>query len=408
MDIRIDAARLKKDIEDLAGIGRDARGGISRPSFSRADLEARAWLKDRIEAAGLEFRQDGAGNIFGRLGGPGRAVMSGSHIDTVLNGGAFDGSCGVLAALEALRRVKEENLSLSQPLELVAFTDEEGNLVGDFLGSRAFVGGLKREDLEQGITQIGPAFKDILAGTGFSVDSILAAGDARPEIEAYLELHIEQGPVLETEDIPLGLVDRIAGKRYRLGSFAGAASHAGATPFELRKDAFLGLAEFAVKATQHVAVHHEDGLVTIGKVAVLPGSFSIVPGRADFSLDIRSVSVGALEDMDRELPALAEDVAAGRGLSFGSKLVDSTEPVNVPERMMRLLNDECRGLGYPSMILTSGAGHDAQILASVTDVGIIFIPSPDGISHSPRETINWDDLEKGANLLLRSLISLAR
>jgi N-carbamoyl-L-amino-acid hydrolase len=408
MDIWVDAARLKKDIEDLAGIGRDPRGGISRPSFSRADLEARAWLKDRIRAAGLEFRQDGAGNLFGRLGGPGRAVLSGSHIDTVLNGGMFDGSCGVLAALESLRRIKEEKLALAKPLELVSFTDEEGNLVGDFLGSRAYIGGLNREELEHGITQIGPAFKDILAGTEFTVAGILAAGAERTEIEAFLELHIEQGPVLETEDVPVGLVDRIAGKRYRLGSFAGTASHAGATPLELRKDAFLGLAEFAVKGTQHVAVHYEDAVVTIGKVAVLPGSFSIVPGRADFSLDFRSASAAALKAMDRELLALAEDIAAGRGLSFGSKLVDSTEPVSIPDRMMNLLKEECRSLAYPSFVLPSGAGHDAQILAPVADVGMIFIPSPDGISHSPKETINWDDLEKGANLLLHSLIHLAR
>ena len=145
MDIRVDLGRLKKDIEDLGGIGRDSRGGISRPSFSRADLEARAWLKDRIRSAGFELRQDGAGNIFGRWGGQGQAVMAGSHIDTVVNGGMFDGSCGVLAALECLRRVKEEKLTLSKPLELASFTDEEGNLVGDFLGSRAFLGGLKQE-----------------------------------------------------------------------------------------------------------------------------------------------------------------------------------------------------------------------------------------------------------------------
>jgi len=408
MDVRVDAARLTKDIEDLAGIGRDPRGGISRPSFSRADLKARAWLMDRISAAGFDGRQDGAGNIFGRLGGPGRTVVAGSHIDTVLNGGAFDGSVGVLAALECLRRIKEEKLALAKPLEVASFTDEEGNLVGDFLGSRAFVGGLKREDLEHGTTQLGPAFKDILAGTEFTVDSILAAGAERPEVEAYLELHIEQGPVLETEEMPIGLVNRIAGKRYRLGSFVGTASHAGATPFELRRDAFLGLAEFAVKGTQHAAVRYEDGLMTIGKVAVLPGSFSIVPGRADFSLDCRSASAATLEALDRELLALAEDIAGARGLSFGSKLVDATEPVSIPDRMMALLKEECRDLGYPNMTLASGAGHDAQILASVTDVGMIFIPSPDGISHSPQETINWDDLEKGANLLLRSLIRLAR
>lgn len=408
MDIRVDADRLRKDLETLASYGRDPRGGISRPSFSRADLEARKWLKEQIQSAGLELRQDGAGNIFGRRGGPGPAVMAGSHIDTVVNGGMFDGSCGVLAALECLRRIEEEKLTLSRPLELVAFTDEEGNLVGDFLGSRAFIGALDRAALEHGTTQIGAPLKDILAGTEFTVDGILsAAAGEPPKVEAYLELHIEQGPVLDTEEIPIGLVDRIAGKRYRRGSFVGTASHAGATPLELRKDALLGMAEFAIKGTQLVATRHEDAVVTIGKVVVFPGSFSIVPGRADFSLDYRSASAEALAQMDKELQALGEDVASARGLTFGSKLVDATEPVAIPARMLDLLKDECGKLGYPSLVLPSGAGHDAQILAAITDIAMIFIPSADGISHSPQEAINWDDLEKGANLLLHSLVRLA-
>jgi N-carbamoyl-L-amino-acid hydrolase len=408
MDIRVDINRLKKDLEDLGTIGRDAHGGISRPSFSRADLEARQWLTDRIQNAGLELRQDGAGNIFGRLGGPGAAVMAGSHIDTVVNGGMFDGACGVLSALECLRRIKEDKLALAKPLEMVSFTDEEGNLVGDFIGSRAFIGGLNREEVERGTTQIGPSLKDILAGTEFTVESILSAGLERPKVEAYLELHIEQGPVLETEGLSVGLVDRIAGKQHRLCSFVGTASHAGATPLELRRDAFLGLAEFAVKSTQLVATHHYGNVVTIGKVGVIPGSFSIVPGRADFSLDFRSTSAETLQAMEKELLGLAEDTAATRGLSFGSKLIDATEPVIIPERLMRILKEECRGLSYPSFVLPSGAGHDAQILAAVTDIAMIFIPSIDGLSHSPQEAIDWDDLEKGANLLLHSLIHLAQ
>jgi len=408
MDIRVDINRLKKDLEDLGTIGRDAHGGISRPSFSRADLEARQWLTDRIQNAGLELRQDGAGNIFGRLGGPGAAVMAGSHIDTVVNGGMFDGACGVLSALECLRRIKEDKLALAKPLEMVSFTDEEGNLVGDFIGSRAFIGGLNREEVERGTTQIGPSLKDILAGTEFTVESIQSAGLERPKVEAYLELHIEQGPVLETEGLSVGLVDRIAGKQHRLCSFVGTASHAGATPLELRRDAFLGLAEFAVKSTQLVATHHYGNVVTIGKVGVIPGSFSIVPGRADFSLDFRSTSAETLQAMEKELLGLAEDTAATRGLSFGSKLIDATEPVIIPERLMRILKEECRGLSYPSFVLPSGAGHDAQILAAVTDIAMIFIPSIDGLSHSPQEAIDWDDLEKGANLLLHSLIHLAQ
>lgn len=407
MDIRVDIGRIRKDIEALAEFGRDPRGGISRPSFSRADLEARAWLKDRFAEACLACREDGAGNIFGRLEGPGRTVLAGSHIDTVLNGGAFDGSVGVLTALECLRRIREEKLPLARALEAVSFTDEEGNLVGDFLGSRAYLGLLNGEALRRERTQFGPPLAEVLEGTGFTVEGILAAHAGRPELEAYLELHIEQGPVLDDEGVPVGIVEAIAGKRYLLGSFTGAASHAGTTPLELRRDAFLGLADMAIRSTQHVATHHYGAMVTVGKVAVHPGSFSIVPGRAEFSLDYRSSSPEVLKDLDRELEGIAEEVASTRGLAFASKIMDSTEPVFVPERLLGILEGECGRLGTPFLRVRSGAGHDAQILASACDSGMVFIPSPDGASHSPEEAVRWDDLEKGANVLLGALVKLS-
>ncbi len=407
MDLRVDAGRLRADIEGLAEFGRDPKGGISRPSFSRADLEAREWLKDRISAAGLACREDGAGNIFGRLEGPGKTVMAGSHIDTVLNGGKFDGTVGVLTALECLRRIKEEGLPLARALEMASFTDEEGNLVGDFLGSRAFLGLLDKDALRNGRTSFGRPLAEVLEGTGFTIEGILGAHDGRPDLEAYLELHIEQGPVLDDEGIPVGVVEAIAGKRYLLGSFTGAASHAGTTPLELRRDAFLGLADMALRSTRHVAANHYGAMITIGKVAVHPGSFSIVPGRVEFSLDYRSSSPEVLRDLDRELAAIAEDVAATRGLAFAAKILDATEPVLVPARLLGILEGECGRRGTPFLRVMSGAGHDAQILASACDAGMIFIPSPDGASHSPEEAIRWDDLEKGANVLLGALVKLS-
>ena len=408
MDIRINLDRLKDDIESLSQIGRAPKGGITRPSFSKVDLEARDWLKEKIKKAGLALRQDGAGNIFGRMEGKGKTIMAGSHIDTVINGGMFDGSVGVLSALECLRRIKEEDLRLSKPLELASFTDEEGNLVGDFLGSRAFTGLLNREILEKGLTQFGTPLTEILKGTEFTVNSIMETQQQRPDIEAFLEIHIEQGPVLEIENKPIGIVDCIAGKHYRWCSFLGRASHSGTTPLELRHDAFLGLADFALKSTQYVATKHYGNMVTIGKVNVRPGAFSIVPGQADFSLDFRSTSKVTLEKLEKSLFALAEDVASTRGLKFTSKIADKTEPVNIPPRIIDIMKEECKKLGYPFMILPSGAGHDAQILANVAEVGMIFIPCLDGISHSPQEMIKWEDLEKGANLLLHVLLSLAR
>jgi N-carbamoyl-L-amino-acid hydrolase len=408
MDIRINLDRLRGDIEELGQIGRDPRGGISRPSFSRADLEAREWLKDRIESAGLILRQDGAGNIFGRSEGEGKTVMAGSHIDTVINGGMFDGSVGVLSALECLRRIKEEGLTVTKPLEVASFTDEEGNLVGDFLGSRSFTAPPNRETLEKGRTQFGIPFSEILKNTEFTIESILDAHRQRPEMEAFLEIHIEQGPVLETENKSIGIVDRIAGKNYWICGFLGEASHAGTTPFELRHDAFLGLADFALKGTHYVATQHYGSMLTIGRIQVHPGAFSIVPGRADFSLDFRSASKETLGEMEKALLSLAEEIASTRGLRFSSSVVDKTDPIIIPERMVDRMKEECEGLGYSYLMLPSGAGHDAQIVASVAEPGMIFIPCEDGISHSPDERIEWEDLEKGANLLLCMLLRLAR
>jgi N-carbamoyl-L-amino-acid hydrolase len=407
MNTRINIERLRSDIEELGGIGRDQAGGISRPSFSPADLEARTWLRGKIEEAGLIYRQDGAGNQFGRLEGAGKTVMAGSHIDTVLNGGMFDGAAGVLAALECLRRIREEKIAVAKPLEVASFTDEEGNLVGDFLGSRAFVGLLDEKELAQGKTLFGIPFADILKGTEFSVESIIRAHHERPDLEAYLELHIEQSPLLEDEGIPIGIVERISGKHYRQCSFIGQAAHAGTTPLELRHDAFLGLSDFALKATQHVATRHYGSMITVGRVILHPGVFSIVPARADFTLEFRSVEAATLKALEEEIFSIADDVAATRGLGFASRVVDRTTPVTVPSRLVAMLEEGCRDLGYESMRLTSGAGHDAQILAAACDAGMLFIPCADGISHSPEEKICWEDLEKGANLLLRTLVRLA-
>ena len=407
MDIRINLDRLKKDLEELGQIGRDSRGGISRPSFSRADLEARNWLKDRIKNAGLELRQDGVGNIFGRLEGTGKTIMAGSHIDTVINGGMFDGSVGVLSALECLRRIKEDGVERTKPLEVASFTDEEGNLIGDFLGSRAFISPPSRDLLEKGKTQFGIPFSDILKNTEFSIESILDAHKQRPEIETFLEIHIEQGSVLETEDKPIGIVDVIAGKNYWECRFLGEASHAGTTPFELRHDALLGLADFALKSTQYVATHHYGSMLTIGRVKVNPGAFTIIPGEADFSLDFRSTSQKTLTELEKTLLSMANDVASTRGLHFSSHVVDKTDPVSIPEKIQDMMKKESEKLGYGHISLPSGAGHDAQIVASVAEPGMIFIPCEDGISHSPKENIRWEDLDKGANLLLQMLMKLA-
>jgi len=408
MAVEINFERLRQDILELGQIGRDARGGVSRPSFSQADLEARAWLKEKIKEAELLYREDGAGNIFAHFGGEGPVVMAGSHIDTVFNGGLFDGSIGVLAALEALRRIKEENISLARPLEMVSFTDEEGNLVGDFLGSRAFVGVLKEKELREGLTSFGRPLEDILSHTPYSIESILQAHQQRPEVAAFLELHIEQGPVLETEGKDIGVVESIAGKQDWLGVFLGESGHAGTTPFELRHDAFLALAELALKTTHYVASQHYGSFFTVSSVKTTPRGFSLIPGRAEFTLDFRSTSPQTLEEIANFIHHTVESISQTRGVEFQYKIIDTTQPVTIEPEMIQLLEETAQNLGYSCLRLSSRAGHDTQILAAITRVGLIFIPCEDGRSHSPEENIRWEDLRKGANLLLNALIQLAK
>lgn len=406
----INLERLRHDLEELGRIGIDPRGGLSRPSFSQADLEARHWFKEKLRQASLEVREDGAGNIFGRLKGRQEepVILVGSHLDTVINGGLFDGSCGVLTGLECARILQEQGFIPTFPIEIVSFTDEEGNLVGDFLGSRAFTGFLNEELLSKGQTHFGHSLSEILKAADLSLESIFQAKNQAPRVLAYLELHIEQGEILDLEEIPIGLVTRISGKRLYYASFIGRASHAGTTPLELRQDAFLGLADFALRSTRLVGSEYENGRLTIGRVQLHPGTFSIVPGQADFTLDLRNSEKNHLHDMEKKVLALAEEIASTRALSFHSKIVDSTEPTDMSPRLITLLEEEASRLNYPYLKMISWAGHDAQILAWITEAAMIFIPSVNGISHSPEEAIRWEDLEKGANLLLRTILRLAQ
>jgi hydantoinase/carbamoylase family amidase len=209
------------------------------------------------------------------------------------------------------------------------------------------------------------------------------------------------------EGVPIGIVERIAGKIYQQCSFVGQAAHGGTTPLELRHDAFLATADFALRGTQFVATKHYGSMITVGKVAVHPGSFSVVPGKVDFTLDVRSGAGETLRAVEGELLKLAEDIASTRGAAFFSRTIDRTEPVALSEAIIGIMKEECGKLGTSFIPLSSGAGHDAQIISPLTETGMIFIPSRDGISHSPDEMIDWEDLEKGANLLLQTLLRLA-
>lgn len=408
MTLAISLPRLKSHIETLSGFGRNPDGqGITRSCWSPAHEEARAWLLARMQEAGLETRVDPAGNTFGRLGGDGPTVMTGSHIDTVPQGGPLDGALGVLAGLECLQTIKEAGRVIRLPLTVAAWSDEEGRY-GSLFGSRAFTGKLDPGAIPHLCAADGERLVDAMARAGFNA---LEASKARCDpatLSAYVELHIEQGPHLEAARIPIGVVEGIVGIRRNRWSFVGEPDHAGTTPMAWRKDAFLGAAEYALKAREHVVKKGSGRSVTnFGRIELSPGVSNIVPARALLLQEVRELDPKILARLARECLALARAIARRRGLRVAVEPLSRTEPARCAPRVMDAVVSACDALKLKYRRMPSGAGHDAQNLASVTQAGMLFIPSKGGRSHRPDEMSDWRAIERGANALLHTLLRLA-
>ncbi|PRP95638.1 putative hydrolase [Enhygromyxa salina] len=367
-------------------------------------MEARAWLRGRIEDAGLTAHQDGAANLHARLGWDGSpSYMIGSHIDTVPSGGPLDGALGVLVGLECLRRLHELDLPLRHPLECVAFSDEEGRF-GGLLGSQAIAGQLSPADLHKARDLEGVSLIDAMASRGLDAMAALDARRSAESLLAYLELHIEQGPVLEARAATIGVVEGITGLFKWEIRMIGTPNHAGTTPMDLRHDAFTGVVEFAAAIPRLL---DENGSArsraTIGRVELQPGSANTVPGRAICSLDVRDpnpeVLANLAEAMRRSLSALARR----HGLMFEFEILSEVEPVACDAGLIERIDRAAEALGHERMRLPSGAVHDAQVMAKLTRVGMIFVPSLQGMSHSAAEWTAWEDIEAGANVALRVL-----
>lgn len=404
---RVDFPRLKADLEALGRIGRTPEGGVSRPSFSDADMAARAWFLGRLRDAGLSPRVDGAGNIFARTpeggGTGGSVVLLGSHLDSVPNGGMYDGALGTLAALEVLRVVRDRGLRPRRPLELVAFTDEEGAF-GGFFGSYAFTGVLTAEMVRAQQDASGLRLEDAMARHGLNAMDALGARRDPAEIHAYLELHIEQGPVLERRGVPIGIVEAIVGIAQADLRFRGRADHAGTTPMTIRRDAFLGAAEFAVRARELVRARGtRHSRLTFGVVEVRPQVPNIVPFEARLRQELRDIAPERLWRLAAGTRRLAARVARRRHLALEWQEVFRHRPVQLAPRLQGLIREVCRDRGLAALRLPSGAGHDAQILAAVTEAGMIFVPSQGGRSHRPDERTAWPALGRGVDVLLHTL-----
>ena len=405
---RVDADRLRRDFDELATIGGTADGGVRRTTFSDSHLAARAWFLERATVAGLEARVDAAGNhsaVLPAASAAARTLLVGSHLDSVPTGGRYDGALGVVAALEALRAVKDAGLELPASLEAIDFTDEEGSLVG-LLGSRALAG-----TLTPGILRAPRGGRDGLASglarAGLTEHGLAHARREPATLAGYLELHIEQGPVLERERIDIGVVTAIAGSRSFRLSFDGERRHAGTTPMGARKDAALGAARLVVAVEQTVVRDFPGCVATVGDIAIEPGAFNVVPGRAQLALEFRSPDLRRLEALEAALLAAAAREASAAGLTLGVEPVGRWEPTELDRSVRGAIAEAAHAVGVSTLELVSGAGHDAQALAAVTPSGMIFVRSVGGVSHDPAEHTHWQDCVNGANVLLATVLALA-
>ena len=405
-DLRVDGDAMREDFDALAAIGATPDGGVDRPSLGEADLAARAWFLRRAAALGLGTRVDPAGNHSAVLQGPAPTLLLGSHLDSVPRGGRYDGALGVVAALHALLAVRRSGAVPPVALEAVDFTDEEGTLVG-LLGSEALAGTLDPASLEA-----PRGGRDaLIAGlerAGLSEDGLTAARREPDTLAGYVELHIEQGPVLERAGAQIGVVTAIVGARSFSLVFRGEGGHAGTTPMETRRDSGLAAAAFSLAVEELVTGRFPGCVATVGDVRLEPGAYNVIPHSARVALEFRSPELRTLDELERTLLARARDEAGRRRLELDVSPVGGWAPTALDPEVGETIERTAERLGLTSLRLPSGAGHDAQALAAVTPAGMIFVPSAGGVSHDPRELTPWDDCVNGANVLLGAALELAR
>jgi N-carbamoyl-L-amino-acid hydrolase len=404
-DLVVNGPRLLQSLERLGRIGWNGEeAGITRLAFSDEDRQARRFFLDELAASGYACRIDAAGNIFGvRPGGAGgdAPVTMGSHLDTVRQAGAYDGAYGVLAGLEVLRTLDDLGIATRHPLAVANFVNEEGaRFQPDMMGSMILSGALSLEEARTKRDDAG-------ISVGEELDRGNYAGADRVFPRKYLELHVEQGPILEAEDLQIGVVEGVQGIAWWQGFFLGQAAHAGCTPLALRKDALLGAADLAL-AVRALAEELGDGSVaTMGRCAPEPDVINVVPGSARFTLDFRSYDPERFERGKILVEELVRSVAFRNGLEYRLEQVANALPVRFDPTLVALVEQSARERRYTYRRMRSGAGHDAQLLALVCPAAMLFIPSVGGVSHTPKEYSAPEDLVRGANVLLSCALALA-
>ncbi len=402
---RVNQDRLEKSIFKLAEFEKDESGMTSRVAFSDADLAGREYVMGLMKGAGLEVSIDYAGNIIGKRKGKKpnlKTIAFGSHIDMVPDGGNYDGCVGSMAGIEIMTLLQEIGWQTDHPLELIIFSNEEGGV----MGSRALAGELGEEALKvknsTGYTMAEGI--DRLGGDSQKLDQVIRK---KGELAAFLELHIEQGGILEQENLQIGVVEGIVGINWWDIEVQGFANHAGTTPMNMRQDALLAASEFVIAVNEVTRSFEGHQVGTVGMISAEPGAPNVIPGKVKMSLEIRDLSSEKILSMYEDMRKRADEIAGRHGVKFSFSATDATgKPALTDPHMRDMIEKNARKLGLSTKRMQSGAGHDAQDMALIAPTGMIFVPSKGGISHSPNEFTSAPDMANGANVLLQTILSL--
>ena len=404
LSLRVDGSRLNSHLTELAKFGKTPEGGTNRVAYSDIDQQARQYAMQLMRDAKLEVGVDAAGNIIGRRAGSDAALkplMIGSHIDSVPQGGSYDGQVGSMSAIEVAQSLAENNVRLKHPLEVIIFQNEEGGTIGSAAISR----GLSEKDLNI-VTNSKKTIREGIEFIGGDPDRLASIVRKKGDLAGYLELHIEQGGVLYNEKIDIGVVEGIVGINWWEVTIEGFANHAGTTPMNQRHDALLAAAKYIEAVNRVVTSIPGRQVGTVGKIQSFPGAFNVIPGKVATSLELRDLDSTKVETLFEKTMVEVRRIETETGTKFDFKQVNGSKPALTDTRFRQTIDESAKQLGLTTKALPSGAGHDAQEIADICPVGMIFVPSRDGISHSPREFSKPEDIANGANVLLQSLLRL--
>ena len=391
-------------LNSLAEFGKNPQGGVTRLAYSEADRQGREYVISLMRAAKLETSIDAAGNIIGRRAGDDhilKPILFGSHVDSVPEGGNYDGVVGSLGAIEVAQILAENNVTTRHPLEVVIFQNEEGGLIG----SRAMDGELTERELDL-VSRSGKTIREGVKFIGGDPTKLSTVKREKGSIAAYLELHIEQGGVLEKEKLDIGVVEGIVGINWWDVTIEGFANHAGTTPMNQRQDALLASAKFIEAVNRVVTSVSGRQVGTVGRIQALPGAPNVIPGKVILSLELRDLDASKIEMLYQKIRGEADQIAQADKVTFDFKEINVNIPAPTDPRIRTLIDQSAKELGLTAKRMPSGAGHDAQDMARLAPVGMIFIPSVGGISHSPKEFSRPKDIENGANVLLHTLLKV--